>query len=106
MLHDEFRNLFQSLFDDAGCHIDVIRALANKSMSLTRQEIMKACKLSTSGETTQILNELVKSGCITPYIPIDRKAKDYIYKLTDGYAQLYIKFIENSKFTKLERVCL
>ncbi len=106
LLHDEFRNLFQSLFDDAGCHIDVIRALANKSMSLTRQEIMKACKLSTSGETTQILNELAESGFITPYRPFDRKAKDRIYKQTDEYAHIYIKFIENSKFTKLERVCL
>ena len=71
LLHYEFRNLFQSLFDDAGCHMDVIRAMARKSMGLTRQEIIKACKLITSGETTQILNELVESGCITPYILID-----------------------------------
>jgi len=86
--------------------MDVIRARARKSMGLTRQEIIKACKLSTSGGTTQILNELAESGFITPYIPFERKAKDCIYKLTDEYAHFYIKFIENSKFTKLERVCL
>lgn len=97
-LHDEFKNLFHSLFDNAGYHIGVVRALGKKGIGLTRNEIIKACKLSSGGGTTQILDELTESGFITPYIPFDRTAKDSIYRLTDEYSHFYIKFIENSKF--------
>ena len=97
LLHDEFINLYQSLFDHAGNHIDVVRALAQKGSGLSRGEIIDACKLTSGGRTTQILEELTESGFINPYIPFNRKAKDSIYKLTDEYSLFYIKFIENSR---------
>ena len=114
LLFNEFSNLFLSLFDDAGYHMDVIRALAKKGMGLTRNEIVVACKLSLGGGTTKLLEELAKSGLITPYVPFDRTAKDSIYKLTDEYSLFYVKFIEPTKFKgpgtwqleKLERNCI
>lgn len=96
-LYEEFKNLYQSLFDDARHHTDVIRALARKSSGLTRNEIIESCKLSSGGGATQLLEELTESGFITPYIPFDRKVKDNIYKLTDEYSHFYIKFIENNR---------
>lgn len=99
LLHTEFKNLYHSLFNEAGYHIPVIRALAKKNMGLTRQEIIRVCKLTSGGSTTQLLEELSESGFITPYIPFDRSAKDSIYKLTDEYSLFYLKFIENSKST-------
>ena len=97
LLHDEFKNLYHSLFDNATHHIDVIRSLAKKGKGLSRSEIIKACKLTSGGGTTQLLEELTESGFITPYIPFDRTAKDSIYKLTDEYSLFYIKFLENSR---------
>jgi len=99
LLRDEFKNLFHSLFDDAGYHIAVVRALAKKGSGLTRNEIIEACKLTSGGGATKILDELTESGFITPYIPFGRTAKDSIYKLTDEYANFYVKFIENSRFS-------
>ncbi len=99
LLQDEFKNLFLSLFDNATYHMDVVRALAKKSIGLTRSEIIEACKLTSGGGTTQILGELTESGFITPYVPFDRTAKDSIYKLTDEYSHFYVKFIERSRFT-------
>ncbi len=99
LLHDEFKQLFRSLFDDAIQHIEVIRELAKKGIGLTRNEIIEACKLTSGGGTTQLLDELTESGFITPYIPFDRTAKESIYKLTDEYAHFYIKFIEHSRFS-------
>jgi len=99
LLHEEFKHLFNSLFDGAGYHMAVIRALAKKGMGLSRNEIIEACKLTSGGGTTQLLEELTESGFITPYIPFDRTAKDCIYKLTDEYCLFYVKFIENSKIT-------
>lgn len=101
LLHDEFKQLFHSLFDDAGYHMDVIRVLAKKSIGLTRNEIIETCKLTSGGGATQLLEELTESGFITPYIPFGRTVKESIYKLTDEYSHFYIKFIENSKFKGL-----
>lgn len=97
LLQDEFKTLYHSLFDDAGYHMEVIRALSGKGAGLTRGEIIKACKLTSGGGATQILDELTESGFIAPYIPFDRTAKDSIYKLTDEYSHFYIKFIENKR---------
>lgn len=99
LLRDEFKNLYHSLFDDAGNHINVIRALAKKGKGLTRSEIIKACKLTSGGSTTQLLEELTESGFITPYIPFDRTVKDSIYKLSDEYSLFYIKFLEGSRLS-------
>ena len=86
LLNDEFRNLYYSLFDSAENHIDIIRALALKGKGLTRSEIIDACKLTSGGYTTQLLDELKESGFITPYIPFGKTSKDSIYKLTDEYS--------------------
>jgi len=97
LLHDEFKNLYHSLFNNARNHMDVVRALAKKKTGLTRNEIIKSCRFTSGGGATQILEELTESGFITPYIPFNRTAKDNSYRLTDEYSHFYIRFIENSK---------
>ena len=97
LLFEEFKNLYDSLFDNPGNHIVVIRALARKGSGLTRQEIIEASKFSSGGGMTRLLDELTESGFITPYIPFDTTVKNSIYKLTDEYSLFYIKFIENKK---------
>jgi hypothetical protein len=98
LLHEEFKQLFHSLFDDASHHMDMIRVLAKKGIGLTRNGIIETCKLTSGGGTTQLLEELTESGFITSYIPFGRTVKESIYKLTDEYSRFYIKFIENSKY--------
>jgi uncharacterized protein len=98
LLHDEFKNLYHSLFNNARNHMDVVRALAKKKSGLTRNEIIESCRFTSGGGATQVLEELTESGFITPYIPFNRTAKDSIYKLTDEYSHFYLRFIENSQF--------
>jgi hypothetical protein len=97
LLYNEFKILFNSLFDDAVNHMEVIRALAARPGGLTRAEIIEACSLTSGGWVTQLLDELSESGFITPYIPFGKNYKDSIYKLTDEYSLFYTRFIENSK---------
>jgi hypothetical protein len=99
LLHDEFKNLYYSLFDNTDNYIDVIRALAAKGAGLTRGEIIEACRFTSGGWVTQLLDELTESGFISPYIPFNRTVKESIYKLTDEYSLFYIKFIEHRKST-------
>jgi uncharacterized protein len=96
-LYNEFNDLYKALFDSADRHFKVIRALAAKPMGLNRNQIIKVCKLQSGGSTTNLLEELSASGFITPYIPIGKKIKDSIYKLTDEYSLFYLKFMEANR---------
>ncbi|MCX6227049.1 MAG: ATP-binding protein [Bacteroidia bacterium] len=97
VLYDEFKNLYYSLFELASRHIEVVRALTRKAKGLTRSEIIEACKISSGGRATALLEELSESGFITAYIPFDKTIKDCIYRLTDEYSLFFIKFIEHRK---------
>src|SRR5690606_12088413 len=94
-LQGEFKNLYQSLFNNADQHETIIRALAKKSKGLTRDEIIKASKLTSGGTTTKMLKELEESGFIVQYIPFGKTVNESIYKLADEYSLFYLKFVEN-----------
>lgn len=96
-LYNEFTDLYKALFDSADRHLKVIKALASKPLGLNRNEIIKVCKLQSGGSTTNLLEELSAPGFITPYIPIGKKRKDSIYKLTDEYSLFYLKFMEPNR---------
>lgn len=96
-LHDEFKNLFNSLFDNAEMHMNIIKALAKKGNGLTRNEIIETCKLKSGGGISQVLEELSESGFIALYTPFGKISKDSVYKLVDEYTLFYIKFINENK---------
>lgn len=96
-LYNEFTDLYQALFTTSDRHLKVVRALAAKPMGLNRNEIIKICKLQSGGSTTSLLDELSASGFITPYIPIGKKSKDSIYKLTDEFSLFFLKFMEANR---------
>ena len=99
LLTDEFKNLYTSLFDNATVHTSIIAALAKKPMGLTRNEMLKAGRLSSGGGFTRVLEELAESGFIMAYTPFGKTIKDSLYKLTDEYSLFYIKFIAGAKTT-------
>lgn len=98
LLHDEFKNLYNSLFELAGKHMDIIRALAQKSVGLTRNEIIEACRITSGGRSSVMLNELEESGFIAPFIPFNKTKNELVYRLTDEYSSFYLRFIEHGKF--------
>lgn len=69
-LRNEFKNLFESLFIYSDQHEKVIRALAQKSKELTRDDIIIECKLTIGGGTTKMLKELKESGFISNLYPV------------------------------------
>jgi hypothetical protein len=44
-----------------------------------------------------LLEDLAASGFITPYLPVGKKIKDSIYKLTDAFSLFYLKFMEPNR---------
>ncbi len=99
ILHDEFSNLYHSLFDKAEYHLEVVRQLSAKGTGMTRTEIINAAKLTSGGHVTRLLEELTESGFISSYIPFGKTSKDLLYRLTDEYSLFYLKFIEGSRAT-------
>jgi hypothetical protein len=97
LLHNEFNNLYSSLFDDATRHLSVVRALAAASKGLTRNDLIAKTGLSSGGRISEVLEELLESGFITSWLPYEKKSKDAIYKLSDEYSHFYLKFMENSR---------
>ena len=96
-LKDEFKILYESLFENATHHIAVIRLLYATGKGMTRNEIINSSYLSSGGTTTKILTELEESGFIAAYIPFDKTSKELVYRLTDEYSLFYLKFIEGRR---------
>ena len=96
LLRLEFGNLFKALFSKAERHIEVVRAIAQKSKGMTRVEIIQHTKLGNSGTLTNILDELEKSGFIRRYNPFGKKKQNSVFQLADFYTNFYLRFIENS----------
>jgi uncharacterized protein len=96
-LSDEFKNLYAALFGSSEKHECIVKALANKPNGMTRNEILKACPLSSGGTLTRLLEELSESGFISENSPFNKTSRDIIYKLSDEYSLFYVKFIEGSK---------
>lgn len=96
VLRNEFKNLFRSLFSKHEKHSILVSALAQKSMGLSRDEIITETGLPNAGSTSRLLDELEESGFILKYKPLGKKKKNSIYQLVDFYTLFYFKFIRDS----------
>jgi AAA+ ATPase superfamily predicted ATPase len=93
ILRSEFKNLYKSLFNKHEKHSAIVNALAQKSMGLTRDEIISETGLPNAGSTSRMLDELEESGFILKYNPFGKKSRNSIYQLVDFYSLFYLKFI-------------
>jgi uncharacterized protein len=98
-LKDEFKILYESLYDNAAHHVSVIRLLYSAGKGMTRNEIITQSQLSSGGTTTNVLTELEESGFVSSSIPFDKTSKELVYRLTDEYSLFYLKFVERSRAT-------
>ena len=92
-LHDEFSELYGSLFGGKEIYADVVRLLAQHHQGCTRQEIADAAKCN-GGTLTKVLNNLSNSDFIIGYQQYGNKKKGIIYRLTDMFTLFYFHFIE------------
>jgi uncharacterized protein len=95
-LRNEFDKLYASLFKKADKHIAIIEALAQQSMGMDRQTLLKVAKLPDGGNTSTILRELEESSFIRKYNTFGKNKNNALYQLTDFYSLFYLKFIKNN----------
>lgn len=97
VLNKEFKQLYASLYDDSERHMLLIRALAETNKGLTRKELVKNSGICSGGDFSVKLEELIESGFVSEYAYYQNKKKLALYRLSDEYSKIYIKFVEKNK---------
>lgn len=95
-LYNEFTYIYSSMFKSPEKYIKVVEALSGKKSGLTRDEIIKKGKLDSSGQLSNILEDLIECGFVRKYCHLDKKLKDAIYQLVDCYTLFYYQFVKNA----------
>ncbi|MEI6790195.1 MAG: ATP-binding protein [Myxococcaceae bacterium] len=99
-LYHEFHQLYESLFDQAEQHIQVVKALSTKWSGLTINELLKVTGIRSGGSFSALLRELEESGFIL-YIPdFHKKNRDGKYRLIDEFSLFYLRFMEEAALLK------
>ncbi|MBR3516970.1 MAG: ATP-binding protein [Lachnospiraceae bacterium] len=96
-LHNEYYNLFHSLYRKPDKHLKIIHVLAEKDSGITRNEISESTGLSSGFALSKCLRELEECGFIRKYEKKAEKGKDTIYQLTDPFILFCIKTVQNGK---------
>ena len=96
-LHNEFDNLFKSLFSTPRPYFNVIRTLGQKGSGMTRAELLENKSISDNGHLASILRELEYCGFIRSYRTFGKKIRDVVYQLIDCFTIFYFKFMEDSE---------
>lgn len=95
-LWNEFNHLYKTLFTNSDDYIRVVSALSQKTGGLTRTELIERSGMSTGGEITKILENLILSGFVRVSGFYGKKKKDALYQLADYYSLFYFKYIEQN----------
>ena len=96
-LHNEFYNLYRSIFSKHDRYEQVVQVLATKSSGMSRKELVEKGQLNSGGTLTTVLRNLEESGFISSYRALDGKKKNLLYRLTDYYTAFYFKYIHDKK---------
>lgn len=93
-LRNEYQLLFESLFTNSDQHRKIIELLAESWNGASRNEILQKTGITSGGTVSLILDELMESGFIEPWIPFGKNSNDQLYRLWDEYALFYLKWIK------------
>ena len=96
-LHNEYDDLYASLFRNPDSYIKVIHALGIKKVGMSREELIETINISDNGKLSTILEDLEYCGFIRKYNHIGFKKKNAIYQLIDPFTLFYYKFMQNNE---------
>ncbi len=97
-LHNEYYNLFYSLFSKPEKHMAILEKLSGKKEGLTRTELSKEAEIGGGSVLTKNLRELEECGFIRKFNDYAKEENDALYQLTDPFTLFAIRFIEKKQF--------
>ena len=96
-LHNEFNELYDSLFNNPEPYLKVINVLGTIKVGMSRTELLEKIGLSSGANITRILDDLEACGFIRKYNAFGKKRNDTIYQLIDNFTLFYFKFMKDNK---------
>ena len=101
ILHNEYNNLFQALFNNAEVHQQIVAALAMRQYGATHADILQQFGAQQpTGSYQRAMEELIISDFVVENAPFGKKKRGAVYRLMDEYSTFYHRFIKpNKKYT-------
>lgn len=95
-LHNEFNELYDSLFNEHESYMKIIHALGTIRMGMTRDELVKEGGITSNGKLTRTLEDLTECGFIKRIPSYGGKAKDDLIQLVDNFTIFYYKYMKEN----------
>lgn len=95
-LHNEFNELYDSLFNEPESYLKIIHALGTIRIGMTRDELVKEGGISSNGKLTRMLEDLTECGFIKRIPSYGGKAKDDLIQLVDNFTIFYYKYMKEN----------
>lgn len=91
----EYKRIFISSLAENKHYKIIIEFLSHRKFA-TRNEILKHINITSNGNITELLNDLMTCGFIARYTPFNTSDSSLLarYHITDNYLQFYFKFIK------------
>ena len=96
LLHDEFPVIFQSLFDHAKEHEQIVRTIAKQQQGVSRETLLTLLGTHSGGTFKKRMDALIASGFVKSQVPYGKKQQQY-YRVIDEYTMFYLRWIEPFK---------
>jgi AAA+ ATPase superfamily predicted ATPase len=97
-LEIEFEEVFKSLFEDGSYHEQIIKSLSKgQRKGMLRDEILKDQGLSSGGQFSKSMNELIESGFVEKYESSYNNRKTTLYRIVDEFCLFHLNFISPYK---------
>lgn len=94
VLHDEFHQLYASLFQHSANHEKIIRAIATVRYGISRDQLIAKTGIPSGTGLNVYLHELEEAGFIASFVPYQRTKKNVYYRVIDEYSYFYLKWIK------------
>ncbi|MBT4398516.1 MAG: AAA family ATPase [Bacteroidetes bacterium] len=97
-LEHEFDEVFKSLFEEGSYHEQIINALSKgPKKGMTRDEILEDKGLSSGGQFSKSLFELIESGFVEQYQSFRSNRKKTLFRIFDEFCLFHLQFIAPNK---------
>ena len=95
-LKEEYASLFQAIFDYPQKAEEIVRALSQKNIGLSRSELLQKTGMSEGGSFSSVMKALEGSGFLLPYSPLNKEGKELYYRLIDPFCLFYLRHVEGA----------
>ena len=98
-LEGEYQELYASLYENPEPYVKVVEALGTKNKGLTKEELIRATKLTGNGHLKDVLDDLDRCNIIRRYQGYGKQVRMAVYQLIDPFTLFHLRFIRKAQLS-------